>query len=87
MQSGSVRKVKEHKVTTDSLIQELEDARLNAQKVNQPGSEVSAVMGKARLAGLIIDKREVRDTSVENMDMPQLVALLREAFGDRAVLS
>ena len=82
--SLEARVAKNHDVTVDSLIEELEDARKNAQRVNQPGSEVSAIMGKARLAGLIIDKREVKTNDIDRMDIPQLAQLLRDALGDKA---
>lgn len=48
-------------VTEDSLIEELEQARLIAASEKQTGSMVAATMGKAKLAGLLIDRKEIGD--------------------------
>ena len=45
-------------VTVESLTKELEEARQVAVEIKQPGAAVAAVMGKAKLAGLIVEKRE-----------------------------
>jgi hypothetical protein len=58
--------VKRHEVTIDSLLTELEEARLNAKAAKQPSSEVSAVMGKAKLTGLLVDRQEVKEVSGMN---------------------
>lgn len=46
-------------VTLDSLMRELEEARQLAFARGQASAAVSATVGKARLAGLIIERREV----------------------------
>ena len=46
-------------VTLASLLAELEEARLLAIKENQSSAAVQATMGKAKLTGHIIDRREV----------------------------
>src|SRR5215207_9034973 len=71
-----------HEVTIDSLLTELEEARLNAKAAKQPSSEVSAVMGKAKLSGLLVDRQEIKDVS--NMNMEELVQAVRENMGDEA---
>jgi phage terminase small subunit len=71
-----------HEVTVDSLLTELEEARLNAKAAKQPSSEVSAVMGKAKLAGLLVDRQEIKDVS--NMNMEELVQAVRDNMGDEA---
>jgi hypothetical protein len=38
------------------LLAELEEARLNAKKMKQPASEISATMGKAKWSCLLLDK-------------------------------
>src|SRR5262245_38159299 len=58
--------MKRHEVTIDSLLTELEEARLNAKAAKQPSSEVSAVMGKAKLTGLLVDRQEIKDVSSMN---------------------
>ena len=48
-------------MTVASLLEELEEARKFALKHRQPSAAVQASMGKARIFGLIIDRREVGD--------------------------
>jgi hypothetical protein len=43
----------------DVLLSELEEARQLALKHRQPSAAVQATMGKAKILGLIIDRREV----------------------------
>lgn len=45
-------------VTVESLTQELEDIRVAAKGLGQNSAAVSAVMGKAKLHGLLVDKLE-----------------------------
>ena len=45
-----------HVVTTEKIIQELEDARVHARSFGQASAMVQAAMGKARLAGLLIER-------------------------------
>ena len=47
--------------TREVLLAELEEARKMAIKKDQPSAAVSATIGKARVLGLIIDRREVGD--------------------------
>ena len=48
-------------VSVASLLAELETARLLALKLGQPSAAVAATMGKAKMLGFIIDRREVGD--------------------------
>jgi phage terminase small subunit len=45
-------------VTIASIIEELEEARLAAQRNDQPAAMVAATMGKAKVAGLLTEKVE-----------------------------
>jgi phage terminase small subunit len=47
-----------NRITVDSLIEELDEAKRNAQRLDQPSVEVTAVMSKARLTGLLVDRKE-----------------------------
>jgi len=47
-----------HDVTVDSLTKELDEARTLAKDESQPAAMTGATMGKAKLHGLITDKRE-----------------------------
>jgi hypothetical protein len=49
-----------HKVTVESILAELEQTRALAMGKGQSAAAVQASMGKAKLAGLIVDKAEVR---------------------------
>jgi hypothetical protein len=51
----------EIEVTKDTLLTELEDARQVAIKNKQASAMVMATIGKARITGQIIDRREVGD--------------------------
>jgi phage terminase small subunit len=46
-------------VTAETILGELEQARLLALEMRQPGAMVAASMGRAKIAGLVIDKKEV----------------------------
>lgn len=48
-----------HNVTVDSLTKELEEARELAKDTEQPAAMTSATMGKAKIHGLAVDKKEV----------------------------
>ena len=48
-------------VSVASLLAELETARLLALKLGQASAAVQCTMGKAKICGLIIDRREVGD--------------------------
>ena len=47
-----------HEVTLDSLVQELEQARVLAMAKEAPSAAIAASMGKAKLLGLILDRAE-----------------------------
>lgn len=49
----------EHKITMEKIVIELEEARQIAIEDRNPASMVSATMGKAKVAGLLIDKKEL----------------------------
>jgi phage terminase small subunit len=51
--------VERHKLSIDDIIDELEEAREMGKITQQSSSMVSASMGKAKLLGLIIDRKEV----------------------------
>ena len=74
--------MKRHEVTVDSLLTEFEEARLNAKTTKQPAAEISAVMGKAKLTGLLVDRQEIKDVS--SMNMEELIQTVRDNFGDEA---
>lgn len=60
-------------VTAADLSTQLEDIRVKAIAANQMGAAAQAVMGRAKLHGLIIDKAEIKatvqDLSDEELDL------------------
>lgn len=67
-------------VTICSIIRELEDARQLAMAKMQPAPAVSAALGKARIAGLILDKAENRDETSLTFEGTDNDAARRIAF-------
>jgi phage terminase small subunit len=59
-----------HKVTVDSLVKELDEARLLAIAAKAPAAAVSATMGKGKLLGLVVDKNQVADNRTGKLDAP-----------------
>ena len=58
----STKKIVQHiEYTRDALLSELEEARQLALRLGQASAAVAATMGKAKILGLIIDRREVGD--------------------------
>jgi phage terminase small subunit len=46
-------------LTAETILGELEQARLLALQLKQPSAMVAASMGRAKIAGLVVDKKEV----------------------------
>lgn len=71
-----------HKVTVDSLIAELEEARLAALGAESPQSSaaVAATMGKAKLCGL--DKQIIDHTSSDGSLAPSRIELVAPSLKD-----
>lgn len=69
--------VKRHEVTVDSLMRELEEARIAAMGAVNPQSAaaVAATMGKAKLAGLLIDKVEAKVNNLSEVRDDELAAI------------
>jgi hypothetical protein len=69
-------------VTRESILAELEEARLMAKDNGQPAAAVSASMGKAKLVGLVVDRKEVgapgEFADIENMTADELRAQFAE---------
>jgi phage terminase small subunit len=61
-------------VSVASLLRELEEARKLALKLGQASAAVQCTMGKAKICGLIIDRREVGDAGAfDDMTDEELV--------------
>ena len=67
---------KRHEITVDTITEMLKEDRELARTNAQSGAAVSASMGLAKLHGLIIEKREVKNIStVEDLDDRELANL------------
>lgn len=51
--------VQRHQLTIDDILDELEEAREMGKVTQQSSTMVSASMGKAKLLGLIVDRKEI----------------------------
>lgn len=60
-------------VTAHSILQELDEARLMAKHLEQPSAMVAAIMGRAKVAGVVIDRKEVgKPGDFDNMTTDEL---------------
>lgn len=68
---------KRHELTIDDLVAELEEARQAALSamVVQSSASVAATMGKAKLLGLVVDKTDIKLTSVKELTNEQLAVI------------
>jgi phage terminase small subunit len=67
-------------VTVATIIRELEEARRLAMAKKQPAPAVSAALGKAKIAGLVLDKGESRAESTAVVEYTDTEAARRIAF-------
>lgn len=51
--------LRRHEVTVDDLVRELDEARKLALDTEAPAAAVAATMGKGKLLGLIVDRKEL----------------------------
>ena len=66
-------------LSIDRLLNELEMARVMAMRMYKPGHAILATMGKAKLAGLLVDRREIGGPGdFASMSTDQLQTELRE---------
>ena len=61
---GRIREIQERgairaEVTVASVLNELEEARQLAMSISQPAAATAAAMGKAKVKGLIVERKEV----------------------------
>ena len=72
-------------VSLESLTTELEEARLLAMKDEKGASAaVAATLGKARLHGLLIERKEVRTGALDEVQPDELDRLREELVAERA---
>lgn len=79
------RALQRYDLTVDDIVEELEDARKIARKLGQSSAMVSASMGKAKLFGMIVDKKARTDSEGNDLDVPivssaELLAIMERRF-------
>jgi hypothetical protein len=79
------RTLKRYDLTVDDIVEELEDARKIARDLGQSSAMVSASMGKAKLFGMIVDKKAHTDSEGNDLDVPvvsnaELLAIMERRF-------
>jgi phage terminase small subunit len=75
-----------NRITVDSLVAELDEARLDARRLDQPSAAISATMSKARLVGLLVHRKETGDPGAfQGLQSEEAVlARVRAELGDDA---
>ena len=75
-----------NRITVDSLIEELDADRDLARALEQPSAAIAAVQLKARLSGLLVDRKETGApgdfTALQSAD--DVLAAVRRELGDAA---
>ena len=70
---------KRHEISEDSLLEELEQARLTALENQQASAAVAATMGKAKLCGMLVERKETgKPGDFDNMSIEELRAFLKQ---------
>jgi hypothetical protein len=70
---------KRHEISEDSLLEELEQARLAALENQQASAAVAATMGKAKLCGMLVERKETgKPGDFDNMSVEELRAFLKQ---------
>jgi len=90
--AGQSRLAKKAAITVESLAEELEQARGMALRERQPSAAVAATMGKAKLAGLLVERHkhsgavgtyDLSKLSEDELDrLEQILGPLADAGGD-----
>jgi phage terminase small subunit len=72
-----------HEITVDDLVVELEEARKLAKVTEQPSSMVAATMGKGKLLGMIVDRKDITvHSQISAMTDEELAAFIDEVDVD-----
>ena len=75
--------VQRHELSIDDILDELEEAREMGKLTQQSSSMVSASMGKAKLLGLIVDRKEITvHGMISAMTDDELAAFITEVDVD-----
>lgn len=72
------------KYTVETLTENLELAREQAYRIENPNAQVQALLAIAKLLGLIVDKQEIK-ANVSSMNSEELEQAARAELGDDVV--
>ena len=79
----SAMAAKRNEVTEDSLIGELEQARIAALEAQQASAAVAATMGKAKVCGLLVERKETgKPGDFDSMTVEELRQYLSGAISE-----
>ena len=74
-----------HKITVDTLLSDLEEDRQLAIETKSAAAAATCTMSKAKLLGLLVDKKEVSNMDGRNLSTPeQILARVTEELGPDA---
>jgi phage terminase small subunit len=83
VESSQAEAVKRNKITVDDLIAELDEARLISKEDRVGSVMVSATMGKGKLLGLIVDRKDITvHSQISSMTDAELEAFIDEVDVD-----
>ena len=75
---------KRNEVTEDSLIEELEQARIAALEGKQASAAVAATMGKAKVCGLLVERKETgKPGDFDNMTVEELKTFIQAGLDSK----
>ena len=86
LQEIAAMAAKRNEVTEDSLIEELEQARIAAIEAQQASAAVAATMGKAKVCGLLVERKETgKPGDFDNMTVEELRAFIQADLDNKPV--
>jgi len=78
---------KRHEITQDTLLEELEQARQSALTNNQASAAVAASMGKAKLCGMLVERKETgKPGDFDNMTVEELRAFIQADLDNKPTM-
>lgn len=86
LQELTAMAAKRHEITVDTLLDDLETDRRLAHQAAQSGAAVAATMAKAKLLGLVVERKEAgAPGEFSNLhSIADVLDVIRKEFGDQA---
>lgn len=86
LQELAAMATKRHEITVDTLLDDLETDRRLAHQAAQSGAAVAATMAKAKLLGLVVERKEAgAPGEFSNLhSIADVLDVIRKEFGDQA---